>query len=153
MSDLRGTIPAAKDGSRQSGRDNVLHPFDQSDYILEKRGAPPRYSAVMWPFLIGLVLAIIAPKLLDILSSVNPWAERLAFPFVLLARRPEFGLNWAFGGKVPLLVLLLQFPAEGLLTTISLRRRMSASLAIGQLIVIHLVATFVLLLIVHPDLR
>jgi hypothetical protein len=153
MSDAPGTIPTAKDRSRQSGPGNILHPFDQSDYVLEKRGAPPRYSAVMWPFLIGLVLAVIAPKLLEVLTAVNPWAERLVFPFVLLAGRPEFGLTWVFDGKVPLLVLLLQFPAEGLLTMFSLRRRMSTGVAIGQLIVIHLVAAFVLLLIVHPHLR
>jgi len=150
---MPGTLPPAKEPSRSRGRDNVLHPFDGTDDVLEKRGAPPRYSAVMWPLLIGLVLAAIAPKLFDVFSGFNPWIERLVFPYVLLAARPEFGLDWKISGDFPRLVLLLQFPLEGLLTMINLRRRVNTSLAIGQLIFIHLIGAFVLFLLVVPQTR
>jgi len=149
MNDIPGAISSAKERSRAAKRDNVLHPFDRADEVLEKRGAPPKYSAVIWPFVIGLALAVIAPQLLDVLDGFNPWIQRLIFPYALLVRRPEFGLNWELGGQLPRLVLLLQFPLEGLLTTFSLRRRYGMGLAISQLIVIHLVGAFVLFLLIQ----
>jgi hypothetical protein len=152
MPDLPGTIPPAKDRSRIAGRDNVLRPFDHADDVLEKRGARPRYSAVVWPLLIGLALAVIAPKLRDILEGFNPWIERLVFPYVLLAARPEFGLNWKFAGNLPKLILYLQFPLEGLLTMVNLRRRLHTGLAIGQLTFIHLVGAFGLFLLIQAHM-
>lgn len=150
MTNIPGAIPTAKDRPRAAGRDNVLHPFDRSDEVLEKRGAPPRYAAIVWPFLLALPLAVIAPRLLEVLESINPWIERAVFPYVLLAQRPEFGLNWELGGNLPRLILLLQFPVEGLLTMLNLRRRYSMWVAVGQLIVIHLVGAFVLFLLAQP---
>jgi hypothetical protein len=153
MTELPGTIPPAKERSRAPGRGNVLHPFDRADEVLEKRGAPPRYSAVIWPFLVGLALAVVAPKLMSMLESLDPWAERAVFPYVLLARLPEFGLNWKLGGYLPRVILFAQFPLEGLLTTINLRRRFPTWVAIGLLIVIHLVGAFVLFAILAPHGR
>ena len=149
MPDLPGTIPPAKDRSRFPGRDNVLRPFDHAEAVLEKRGARPRYSAVLWPLLVGLALAVIAPKLRDVLDGFNPWVERLVFPYVLLAERPEFGLNWEFSGNLPRLILYLEFPLEGLLTMMNLRGRVHMGLAIGQLIAIHLVGAFGLFLLIQ----
>ncbi|HEY1766999.1 MAG TPA: hypothetical protein VGG26_05065 [Terracidiphilus sp.] len=147
MNDIPGAIPTIKDRSRAAARDNLLHPFDRTDAVLEKRGAPPRFSAVAWPFLAGLALALIAPKLMDVLDGLNPWIERAVFPYVLLARRPEFGLNWELSGHLPRAILLIQFPLEGLLTMRNLRRRFPMWVAVGQLIVIHLVGMFVLFLL------
>ncbi|MGB6719771.1 MAG: hypothetical protein WBE72_03170 [Terracidiphilus sp.] len=150
MPDMLGTPPNANDRPRPAERDNVLYPFDSPELALEKRGALPKYSAVLWPFLIGIALAFIAPRLLDILSGVNPWIERLVFPYVLLAGRPELGLNFEFSGNLPRVILYSQFPLEGLLTMFNLRRRVHAGLAIGQLIFIHLVGAFVLFLLIQP---
>ncbi len=153
MTNLPGTIPPAKDRSGVTDRGKVLHPFDRADEVLEKRGAPPRYASIIWPFLVGLVLAVIAPKLLDVLDGFDPWIKRAVFPYVLLVRRPEFGLNWELGGYLPRLVLLAQFPLEGLLTMFNLRRRFPLWVAIGQLIVIHLVGVFVLFLLIQAEGR
>ena len=149
MTNLPGTIPPAKSRTGATERGKVLHPFDRADAVLEKRGAPPRYSSVIWPFVVGLVLALIAPKLMDALDGFNPWIKRAVFPYVLLARRPEFGLNWEMGGNLPRLLLFAQFPLEGLLTTFNLRRRFPLWVAIGQLIVIHLVGAFALFLLIQ----
>lgn len=149
MSDVPGMIPTAKGRSRAKGSDNILRPFDSEETLLEKRGAPPRYSAVVWPLLFALPLAVVAPRLLEVFGTLDPWLARVVFPFALLAQRPEFGLNWEFGGYLPRVVLLLQFPLEGLLTMFNLRRRFSVLVAISQLIVIHLVGTFVLFLLIQ----
>jgi hypothetical protein len=149
MSDLRGTIPPANDRSRPSGRDKALHPFDGDASPGEKWRARNKYSNVIWPFVLGLVLALFSPKLRDLLSDVNPWAARLVFPFVLLVERPEFGLQWDFGGHLPQVVLFLQFPVEGLLTMLSLRLHGRLSFAFAPLIFIHLAGAFVLFLLIQ----
>lgn len=147
MSDLPDAISTEKHRSR-TGRDNVLHPFDQTRDVMEKRGAPPKYSSVIWPLLMGAALALIAPKLMDIVGEIDPWLQRAVFPYVLLAQRPEFGLNWEFSGYLPRVILFAQFPLEGLLTMFNLRRRFPLWVAIGQLIVIHLLGLFVLFLLI-----
>jgi len=131
----------------------VLHPFDHAQDVLEKRGAPPKYSSVIWPLLMGLALALIAPKLVEMTGEIDPWLQRAAFPYVLLAQRPEFGLNWEFSGYLPRVILFAQFPLEGLLTVFNLRRRFPLWVAIGQLIVIHLLGLFVLFLLIVPHGR
>ncbi len=148
MNEIPSAIPTAKSRSRAAGRDNVLHPFDRTCEVLGKRGAPPKYSAVIWPFFVGLVLAFFAPKLMDILESVDPWLERAVFPYVLLVQRPEFGLNWELSGYLPRVILFTQFPLEGLLAMFNLRRRFPMWVAIGQVIVIHLIGMFALFLLV-----
>lgn len=153
MTNLPGTIPPAKNRADAAERGKVLHPFDRADDVLEKRGAPPSYSSVIWPFLVGLALALIAPRLMDALDGFDPWIKRAVFPYVLLARQPQFGLNWQLGGNLPRLLLLVQFPLEGLLTTFNLRRRFPLWIAIGQLIIIHLVGAFALLLLLQAQGR
>jgi hypothetical protein len=150
MPNLPGAIPTAKGRSPIKGRDNVLRPFDRTHEVLEKRGAPPPYSSVIWPLLVGLALAVFAPKLMDTLGSLDPWIERAVFPYVLLAQRPEFGLKWEFSGYLPRVILFAQFPIEGLLTVFNLRRRFPMWVAIGQLIVIHLIGAFALFLLITP---
>ena len=152
MSDLPDAISTEKRRSR-TGRDNVLHPFDHAQDVLEKRGAPPKYSSVIWPLLMGLALALIAPKLVEMSGEIDPWLQRAVFPYVLLAQRPEFGLNWEFSGYLPRVILFAQFPLEGLLTVFNLRRRFPLWVAVGQLIVFHLLGLFVLFLLIVPHGR
>jgi hypothetical protein len=149
MSDLDGTPPPAKDRSRSAGRDKVLRPFDQEEDREEPWRARHRFSTVVWPFLIGLMLGVFAPKLRDILDGLNPWVSRLMFPFVLLVERPEFGLRWDLGGYLPQFVLFLQFPVEGLWVTLNLRLRGRLSFAFAPLIFLHMVGAFVLFLLIQ----
>jgi hypothetical protein len=150
MSEIPGTIPPAKGRSRSAEPSNILHPFDEEKDVLEKRGAPPSFASVVWPFLIGGALAFAAPKIFDMLSAPElhlDWVVRALFPYVLLANQEQFRLYDQYGSQLPQYILVAQFPLEGLLTTFNLRRRMGLGWAIGMLIVIHLVGAFVLFIL------
>jgi hypothetical protein len=150
MSEIPGTIPPAKGRPRLVERANVLHPFEQEKEVLEKRGARPTFLSIVWPMLIGGVLAFIAPRLLDFLTAPDAhleWAARAVFPYVLLAGEPQFRMYGDYTSQLPQFILLAQFPLEGILTTFNLRRRMRVGWAIGMLIVIHLLGAFVLYLL------
>jgi hypothetical protein len=150
MSEVPGTIPPAKRRSRLTEPENVLHPFDQEKQVLEKRGAPPSFLSIVWPMLIGAALAFIAPRILDALTAPDAhldWAARAVFPYVLIASQPQFRMYGDYSSQLPQFLLLAQFPLEGVLTTFNLRRRLGAGLAIGLLIVIHLVGAFILFLL------
>jgi hypothetical protein len=150
MSEIPGTIPPAKARSPLAEHGNILHPFDQEKEVLEKRGAPPSFISVVWPMLIGGALAFIAPRLLDLLTSPDlhlEWVARAVFPYVLIAIEPQFRLYGEYSSQLPQLILLAQFPLEGVLTTYNLRRRMRVGWAVGMLIVIHLVGAFILFLL------
>jgi hypothetical protein len=149
MTDLPGSPPPAEDRSVSERRGKVLHPFDRENGPEERWRARHRFSASIWPFLIGLMLAIFAPKLREFLDDLNPWFSRLVLPFVLLVERPEFGLRWDLGGYLPQIVLFLQFPAEGLWVTLNLRLRGRMSFVLAPLIFLHLVGAFVLFLLVQ----
>jgi hypothetical protein len=149
MSEIPGTIPPAK-RTRLTERENVLHPFDQEREVLAKRGAPPSFISVVWPILIGGVLAFIAPRLMDVLTAPDlhlEWAARAVFPYVLISGQPQFRLYGEYSSQLPQFLLLAQFPLEGILTTYNLRRRMRLGWAIGMLIIIHLVGAFMLFIL------
>jgi len=150
MSERPGTIPPAKGRSSLAEHENVLHPFDQEKEVLEKRGAPPSFLSIVWPMLIGGALAFVAPRILDVLTAPDvhlDWVARVVFPYVLIASQPQFRLYGEYSSQLPQYILLAQFPLEGILTTFNLRRRLGAGLAIGLLIVIHLVGAFILFLL------
>lgn len=149
MSDMPGTMPPAK-RSRLLEEQNVLHPFDQEREVLAKRGAKPSFLSIVWPILIGGVLAFIAPKLMDILTAPDmhlEWLARAIFPYVFIASEPQFKLYGEYSSQLPQFLLLAQFPLEGILTTFNMRRRLGAGMAIGLLVVIHLVGAFFLFLL------
>jgi hypothetical protein len=150
MSEMPGAIPPAKSRSRLTEQENVLHPFDQEREVLEKRGARPSFFSVVWPMLVGGALAFVAPKLLDVLTAPDlhlEWAARAVFPYVLLASQPQFRMYGEYSSQLPQFILMAQFPLEGVLTTFNLRRRLGLGMAIGLLIVIHLVGVFILFLL------
>jgi hypothetical protein len=149
MSDTPGAIPRAK-RSRLTAQENILHPFDEEIEVLEKRGAPPSFFSVVWPILIGGALAFIAPRIMDALTAPDlhlEWVARAVFPYVFIASEPQFRLYGEYSSQLPQFLLLAQFPLEGVLTTLNLRRRLGAGVAIGLLIVIHLVGAFILFLL------
>jgi hypothetical protein len=148
MSEIPGTIPPAKSRSAMADRKKVLHPFDEAKEVLEKRGAPPPFSATVWPVIIGGLLSFAAPKLFDIFTGPHlMWVAKAVFPYVLIASEPQFRLYGEYSSQLPQFVLLVQFPFEGVLTMFNLRRRVSAGVSVGLLIVIHLVGAFVLYLL------
>lgn len=79
----------------------------------------------LWPVLAGIMLASVAPEIQDMLVPYQPWGNWIVFPFVALARRPELQFNSTLSGVVPMAMLYLQFPLEGLLARMALKKRVT----------------------------
>jgi len=152
MPDLPGMIPPAEDRRRSAERGKVLHPFDREELKEPRWRGRNRFASSIWPFVTGVILAVVAPALRVQLADLSPWALWLTLPSVVLIERPEFGLRWELGGYLPVIVLFLQFPLEGLWVTLSLRRRGRWSFALAPLILLHLAGAFLLLLITQSRL-
>jgi hypothetical protein len=73
-----------------------------------------------WPLWLGILLGALAPQLQAVAQTFGDWGMTLAFPFVALANRPEM----QFGQIVhlPTIMLFAQFPLEGLVARILIRR-------------------------------
>jgi hypothetical protein len=151
MSDLHGMLPPAEGRPRSDERGKVLHPFDREDERGEGWRGRRRFSTAIWPFVIGVILAVVAPTLSELLSDLNQWVLWLTFPFTLLVEWPAFGLRWELGGYLPQIVMFLQFPLEGLWVTLNLRLRGRLSFALAPLIFLHLAGAFVLFLLVQTQ--
>jgi hypothetical protein len=95
--------------------------------LLEERRRNERFEKrlknflSMWPVGVGLFLSIISPLLRQSAESWGPWGATLLFPFVVLAERPELQVG-PITHYLPTVMLYLQFPIEGLLARIILRR-------------------------------
>jgi hypothetical protein len=95
-----------------------------------------------WPLALGLVLGVAAPHLRTLLMDRHPWAMWVVFPFVLLAGRPEL-----HAGTLPLVMLYLQFPVEGLIVQSMLGRHVTLPGVAGRIFYLHYLCLLQLLMI------
>lgn len=100
-----------------------------------------------WPIGVGILLAICAPVLNDLLTPVKPWGMWLVFPFVSLAARPELQLGGELKDWVPQIMLYLQFPLEGYLAKKFLKGRVTLRGVTGQILLFHFLGLAQLLLV------
>jgi hypothetical protein len=75
----------------------------------------------LWPLWLGIFLALLSPGILILAKSAGPWCATLIYPFVALAKRPEIQVgpitHW-----LPTIMLYAQFPIEGLLARVVMKR-------------------------------
>jgi hypothetical protein len=90
----------------------------------------------MWPVGVGLLLAAFAPVLRAVTDSYGPWFTALVFPFVVLAERPELQVG-PITHFLPGFMLYAQFPIEGLLARIILRRPVLPISVTVQIMLFH----------------
>ena len=90
----------------------------------------------MWPVGVGLLLSAFAPVIKQAAESYNPWLVMLIFPFVVLADRPELQVG-PITHFLPIIMLYAQFPIEGLLARIILRRPVLPISVAVQVLLFH----------------
>lgn len=90
----------------------------------------------MWPIGVGLILAAFAPVLQTAAQAIGPWAMTIVFPFVVLAERPEMKVG-PITYLLPSIMLYAQFPVEGLLAKIILRRPVLPFSVMMQVLLFH----------------
>ena len=145
------SIPHNKHRKRPVRRgDQGPHSSHSGSTYEERDDSSPRFLEICWPILAGILLAILSPRLQEMLSSQEPWVTWLVFPLVVLAGRSEIGLSAELTRTLPQLMLILQFPLEGIIMVISLSRRTGYAVAIAQLVFLHLVCAFVFWLLSQP---
>lgn len=104
----------------------------------------PKFLDICWPLAGGLILALVAPYLYDDLQLAPHWVMWVVFPFVVLTRRHDFGLSDQLTNTLPQIILLAQFPIDGILAYLSLRRRAPVSIALTPALGIHATGWFIL---------
>ena len=90
-----------------------------------------------WPIAAGLILGALAPALQALLAASAPGAMSIFFPFVVLAGRPELHLTGYLARYLPLVMLYAQFPLEGLLAKVVLKRKITFSGFAAQMLFYH----------------
>lgn len=108
---------------------------------------PPKFLEICWPLAGGLLLAALAPILQSELLYVPHWVMWIVFPFVVLTGRRDLGLNEQLTNFLPMVILYIQFPIEGLLTFFSLSRRAPVAVALAPAFFLHVGGFFILLLL------
>ena len=112
----------------------------------ERRTQSLRSLLTLWPVAVGLLLACMAPLLQHFAESIGPWGMTVVFPFVVLARRPEVQMG-PMTHLLPTIMLYGQFPIEGWLTRIVLRRQVRAFPVAGHVLLFHFLGIAELLLL------
>lgn len=90
----------------------------------------------LWPVGVGLALGVLSPVLQAVAELFGPWCRTLVFPFVVLAQRPEIQVG-PITHLLPTFMLYAQFPIEGLLARIILKRRIHPLGVAGQVALFH----------------
>lgn len=101
----------------------------------------------LWPIGMGLVLSLFAAPLRAFFLRSHPWGMWLVFPFTLLAHRPEIAVNEQLSRTLPRVILYLQFPLEGLIALLIVRRRVTLPGVTGQIVYFHFLAAVQLAMI------
>jgi len=90
-----------------------------------------------WPLALGAVLGIWGPELRVFAAECSPWAATLLFPFSALAERSDLRLPWAVAQSLFTILPYAQFPLDGLLVRLILKRRPTAWNAFGLITCMH----------------
>jgi len=110
----------------------------------------PGFLEVCWPTVLGVAVALIAERLrANVLDAWGEVGDRLVFPWVQIAGRPELGVG-ELAGTLSKFVLQLQFPLTGLYASWNLSRRVRMSTTVVQVVFTYGIAAFVLWLLSKP---
>lgn len=94
-------------------------------------------SVEYWPVAVGIALSFFAPELRVLVEPFGQWGMWVVFPFVALAHRPEVYMGDYMAAMLPMAMLYLQFPLEGLLAKAILKGRVTPPRVILQVVYFH----------------
>lgn len=109
--------------------------------IMQKHSAIKRRKflqniLMLWPVWLGSAIACFAPFLHEAIEPMGPWGMRVLFPLVALADYAGAHFSSALQ-TLPHFLLYAQFPIEGLLAALLLRRRVTLSAVAIQVFFFH----------------
>ena len=106
-----------------------------------------RSLASLWPVAVGVLLGVYAPLLRDLAANSAPWAVNLLFPFSALVDERSLHLSRDTANALAQFLLFAQFPLEGLLVRIMLKRRVDVVHVFSQVTFMHVFAVLYLVLV------
>ncbi len=153
MPDDQRTIPITK--GRPHLEAKMPPPSFLDRRISERRKPlpPVSWGKIIWPFAVGLCLGILAPEAIKVAGALGYWGEKLLFPFTLLAARPEFDYGASESRVLSTLALYLQFPVEGALAMLNLRRQIPLRQTLSRLAILHIAGAGMLWMFDRPHIR
>jgi hypothetical protein len=157
MPDDQRTIPISKGRPHLVAKRSAASPppplVDRRFGERRKPLPPVPFDKIVWPFAVGLCLGFLAPEALKLAYSLGYVVVRFFFPFSLLAARPEFGFGPSAAEILSTIALYLQFPLEGALATLNLRRHTPLRPTMIRLALVHLAGAALLILLERPHPR
>lgn len=154
MPDDQRTIPITKGRPHLVTQRPPPPPLADRRFRERRKPVPPLpLEKIVWPLVAGLCLGIVAPEALYVANRLGPWAAKLLFPFTLLAARPEFGYGASTAKVLSAIALYLQFPLEGALAMLNLRRRIPLGQTVSRLALLHIAAAVLVWLLERPHVR
>lgn len=154
MPDDQRTIPISKGRPHLVTKRPPPSQFADRRFGDRRKSLPPvRLEKIVWPFVVGLCLGFLAPEALNVANHLGHWGARLAFPLTLLAARPEFGYSPRAANVLSTICLYLQFPLEGVLVMLNLRRHMPLRPTMSRLALLHIAGAALLWLLERPHVR
>ncbi len=157
MPDDQRTIPITKGRPHLVAKRPVTPPppplADRRFNDRRKALPPVPLEKIVWPFVVGLCLGFLAPEALNFANALGYWGGRLAFPLTLLAVRPEFGYSPHAANVLSTIFLYLQFPLEGVLAMLNLRRHMPLRSTMSRLAILHIAGAALLWMLERPHSR
>jgi hypothetical protein len=108
--------------------------------IDEQRQRKLQNLASFWPLWLGIMMGMVAPQIQAFAQTFGDWGMTLAFPFVVLANRPEMQFGQIL--HLPSIMLFAQFPLEGLVARFLLKR---GALSVRVVVEVGLIHCFAIL--------
>jgi hypothetical protein len=93
-----------------------------------------------WPVALGVLLGVYAPFLSDLAAGHGPWVSTILFPFSALMGERGLNLSRDTAQSLAQFLLYAQFPLEGLLVRVALKRRTDPFRVLGQVTCLHIFA-------------
>jgi|SRR5580658_704438 hypothetical protein len=154
MQDDRRTIPITKGRPQLVTRKPPPPPLADRRFGERRQPLPPApLIGIVWPLVVGLCLGIFAPELRYVANMLGHLDGRLIFPFALLAERPEWGYSNSVAKNLSMISLYLQFPVEGALAMLNLRKNIQLGKTVSRLALVHVAAAMLLWLLERPHSR
>jgi|SRR5580658_9776646 hypothetical protein len=113
----------------------------------ERRARSLESLARLWPVALGMLLGFYAPLLRDLAANSAPWAVTLLFPFSVVVGERGLNLSRDTAQGLAQFLLYAQFPLEGLLVRIMLKRRVDLVHVFSQVTFMHVFAVLYLVLV------
>lgn len=113
----------------------------------ERRVQFVRNLAALWPIAVCLTISYYAPSLRDLAAGCAPWAATVLFSLSALAAQCEIHLHLAMAPTLSQAMLYAQFPLDGLVACVLLRRRSTWWSVCGEVAYLHVLAALCFVLV------